>query len=130
MTLGEIIKKYRTEHDMSMRDFEALSGISRGYLSMLEKNENPRSKKPITPSIDMIKQVANAIGLTFDQVFDMMDAQEISLAVPSKSTNAALSLSPLEREIILKFRKLTNGERDMFLRSLGIEEKGDVAKMA
>lgn len=44
MTLGEIIKKYRTEHDMSMRDFEALSGISRGYLSMLEKNENPRSK--------------------------------------------------------------------------------------
>lgn len=89
-----------------------------------------KTREAKTPSIDMIKQVANAIGLTFDQVFDMMDAQEISLAVPSKSTNAALSLSPLEREIILKFRKLTNGERDMFLRSLGIEEKGDVAKMA
>lgn len=52
------------------------------------------------------------------------------LVVSSKSVNETFSLSPLEREIVLKFRKLTNGERDMFLRSLGIEEKGDVAKMA
>ena len=28
MTLGELVKKYRTEHELSLRDFSRLSGIS------------------------------------------------------------------------------------------------------
>lgn len=39
-------------------------------------------------------------------------------------------LSDLEKDIIRKFRTLNNGERAMFLRTIGVEEKGDVAKMA
>ena len=27
MTLGELVKKYRTEHELSLRDFSRLSGI-------------------------------------------------------------------------------------------------------
>ena len=52
MTLGELVKKYRTEHELSLRDFSRLSGISNGYISMLEKNEHPKTKKPIVPSIE------------------------------------------------------------------------------
>ena len=120
MTLGEIIKDYREKHDMSMRDFETLSGISRGYLSMLEKNQNPRSKKPITPSIDMIKQVASAIGMTFDQIFDLMDGQEVSL-VGNKLENS-LSLSDEEMEVIMAYRRTDDIGRLMVQRSLGIDE--------
>ncbi|MCM1057928.1 MAG: helix-turn-helix domain-containing protein [Firmicutes bacterium] len=40
-------------------------------------------------------------------------------------------LSCLEKDIIRKFRMLNNGERAMFLRTIGIEEeKGNPAKMA
>jgi len=37
MRLGEIIKKYREENNLSMDDFVKFSGLSKGYISMLEK---------------------------------------------------------------------------------------------
>jgi transcriptional regulator with XRE-family HTH domain len=41
MTLGEYIKKYRSEHGLSQRQFANLCGVSNGYASMLEKGMNP-----------------------------------------------------------------------------------------
>lgn len=40
------------------------------------------------------------------------------------------SLSSLEKDIICKFRTLNNGERAMFLRTIGVEEKEITARMA
>lgn len=37
MTLGEFIRKYRSEHDLSQRQFALKCGLSNGYISMLEK---------------------------------------------------------------------------------------------
>lgn len=42
----------------------------------------------------------------------------------------AFELSQLERQIILRFRALPDGERNMLLRSLGLEEKGDKSQGA
>ena len=39
MTLGDVIYQYRTKHNISMDKFSELSGISKGYISMLEKNQ-------------------------------------------------------------------------------------------
>ena len=44
MTLGDIVKNYRTEHGLSLREFSRISGVSNGYISMLEKNEHPKTK--------------------------------------------------------------------------------------
>lgn len=41
MTLGEVIKKYREDHDLSMADFAELSGMSKAYVSLLEKGTRP-----------------------------------------------------------------------------------------
>lgn len=41
----------------------------------------------------------------------------------SKNQSDSFSLSELEKNIIRKFRLLSNGERSMFLRTIGIEEK-------
>lgn len=58
----------------------------------------------------------------------LMGWEEKAVPVPATSV---FPLSELEKEIVFHFRKLNNGERSMFLRSLGIEEeKGDAAKMA
>lgn len=49
---------------------------------------------------------------------------------PALTYHESFSLSDLEKEIIRKFRTLNNGERSMFLRSIGIEEEtGESAKM-
>lgn len=73
MFLGEIVKKYRLEHKISMDEFARLSGLSKGYISMLEKNKNPRTKKPISPSIDTIKQVSEVTGIDFNEIIEMLD---------------------------------------------------------
>lgn len=73
MFLGEIVKKYRLEHKISIDEFARLSGLSKGYISMLEKNENPRTKKPISPSIDTIKQVSEVTGIDFNEIIEMLD---------------------------------------------------------
>ena len=61
MKLGELLKSYRTEHKLSMDAFCELSDLTKGYISMLEKNEHPKSKKPIVPSYETIEKIANFI---------------------------------------------------------------------
>ena len=73
MTLGEIIKNYRSEHGMSMDDFSQKSGISKAYISLLEKNRHPKTGKPIAPSIDSIKRAASGMGMDFNLLFSMID---------------------------------------------------------
>ena len=74
MTLGEIIKQYRTTNNLSMGEFSKISGISKAYISLLEKNEHPTSGKPIAPSIQCIKQAAYGMGMNFDTLFEMIDS--------------------------------------------------------
>ena len=75
MLLGEYIKEYRTAHnEMSQDAFAKLSGISKGYISMLENNKNPRTKFPISPTIDTYKKVAKAVGITLNELFAIVDS--------------------------------------------------------
>lgn len=73
MTLGEIIKQYRSEHNLSMDAFSEKSGISKAYISLLEKNKHPKTGKPIAPSIQSIKQAAKGMSMDFDTLFNRID---------------------------------------------------------
>lgn len=73
MTLGEIIKEYRTAHNLSMDAFSEKSGISKAYISLLEKNKHPKTGKPIAPSIQSIKQAADGMGMDFNTLFGKID---------------------------------------------------------
>lgn len=76
MTIGEIIKKYRVETGMNMDDFAKRCGISKAYVSILERNFNPISKKPATPSLETIKSVAAAIQIDFNDLISMLDSDQ------------------------------------------------------
>ena len=64
MRLGEIIKKYRADHNMSMDDFSERSGISKSYISLLEKKSPPANRKTYHPinSIHQTSGVWNGNG--------------------------------------------------------------------
>lgn len=117
MTLGKIIKQYREDRGMSMREFENISGISRGYLSMLEKDENPQSKKSIAPSLNIIKKAAFAMGASVDDILGRMDGENVTL-----SGENSISVSDEEMEVIMAYRRADDVTRIMVQRSLGIEE--------
>lgn len=63
MTLGEIISNYRNVNQISMDEFAKRSDLSKGYISMLEKNKNPKTNKPIVPSMDTIWKVSRAMNM-------------------------------------------------------------------
>ena len=93
MKLGELLKSYRTEHKLSMDAFCELSDLTKGYISMLEKNEHPKSKKPIVPSYDTIEKIAKGMQISAEDLIDMLDDdQEIQI----NATPAILSKSPIQ----------------------------------
>ena len=93
MKLGELLKSYRTEHKLSMDAFCELSDLTKGYISMLEKNEHPKSKKPIVPSYDTIEKIAKGMQISTDDLINMLDdEQEIQI----NATPAVLSKSPIQ----------------------------------
>lgn len=86
MILGEIIKEFRTTHKMSMEVFAKNSGLTKGYISMLEKNEHPKTKKPIIPTEETLTKVAKGMMVDIDTILEKLDPeQEIQINVsPNK----------------------------------------------
>ena len=77
MTLGELIKKYRSANGLTMQDFATRSGLSKGYISMLEKGKHPQNNKPIVPSIDTFGKVAKAMCISLNELLVMVDDDQL-----------------------------------------------------
>ena len=77
MNLGEIIKKYRQEHNLSLQDFANKIGSSRSYIHMLEKNINPSTNKPINPSIETLKSLADAMQMDLEILLKKLDNNQL-----------------------------------------------------
>ena len=77
MTLGELIKKYRSANGLTMQDFATRSGLSKGYISMLEKGKHPQNNKPIVPSIDTFGKVAKAMCISLNELLVMVDVDQL-----------------------------------------------------
>jgi transcriptional regulator with XRE-family HTH domain len=56
VTVGDEIKRGRTEQGLSLNGLARLSGVAKGYLSQLENNQAPR------PSATTLYKIAEALG--------------------------------------------------------------------
>lgn len=68
MTLGEIVRTYRTTHHLTLQQFADRASLSKGYISMLEKGRHPRNGKPIQPSLETYDSIAHAMGMARDEL--------------------------------------------------------------
>lgn len=109
MTLGEIIKSYRIEHNMSMDDFSQKSGISKAYISLLEKNEHPKTKRPIAPSVDSIRKAAAGMGMDFNALFAMIDGN-VDLSPLSELTASFPNIHPVSLQRLPVLGSVACGE--------------------
>lgn len=57
-----MVKEYRKEHNMTQEELASISGISRKYLSMIERNKT-------TPSIDVVMRLANGLSVNVEKLF-------------------------------------------------------------
>ena len=76
MFLGDVIKEYRTKHDLSMDKFALLSGLSKSYISMLEKNINPTTGKSIEPTFNVIQRCAKAMHIDVNELIILLDENQ------------------------------------------------------
>ena len=84
MTLGEIIKDYRETYDTTMDAFARFSVLTTGSSSLLDKNENPRTKLPIMPTTKTLTCVAKAMSVSVAELMDQLnhDANILKDAIP------------------------------------------------
>lgn len=107
MTLGDVIKTYRMEHSLSMDEFAKRSGLSKGYISMLEKNRNPKTGKPIIPSILTYQSVAKAMSTSVDVLMKTVDKEQlVSLEQsPAPASGDLPDVSPTGQKIDARTRR-------------------------
>lgn len=74
MTLGDIIKEYRTSHGLSQDIIAERSGLSKAYISILERNRNPKTGEPPIATPKTINAIALAINSDFDTIFSKLDS--------------------------------------------------------
>ena len=76
MTLGDIIRSYRETNNITLGEFANTCSLSKGYISMLENNINPRNNKPISPTLPSMAKVASGMGIDLDTLLKMLDKKQ------------------------------------------------------
>ena len=64
--IGEYIRKYRGK--TSLREFAEKCGISHTHLDSIEKGYDPRTGKPVKVTVDTLKKIANAMGMSINDL--------------------------------------------------------------
>lgn len=106
MKLSDVIKRFRAEHDLSQRQMGAQCGLSTGYISLIEKEINPQTGKPMVPSLPVMNKLAIGMGLTLDELLTMCDDMDVSLnekdaIVPASSLPSNIIPMPEMRRVPL-----------------------------
>ena len=73
MKLSAIITDYRNQAKISQREFARRCGLSNSYISFIENEYNPRTGKPITPTLEQYQKIAAGLGLSVHQLFEQLD---------------------------------------------------------
>lgn len=79
MELKNIIKKYREDHNMSLRDFAQRCDLSYSYIGMLEKGTRYGTEKEITPTLDALYKLAKGMNMDIDDLFSSINSINVNL---------------------------------------------------
>lgn len=108
MNIGEFVFNYRKEHGLSMQAFGDLCGLSRAYISILEKGINPTTGKPFVPTIETLKKIADSTNSNLDALLAMLDGSQTVIL----NSITSIDVTPVEREHLKKYRQLDAGGKE------------------
>ncbi len=111
MTLSELVVKYRTEHGLSQRQFALICGLSNGYISMLEKNVNPKTGLPLVPQITNLRKIAEGMNISLAQLFDMVDDMQVDLGEYENKNKPGDNNTGLDHEIMSIVKTLSHEQK-------------------
>lgn len=100
MKLGALIKSFRIKNNMTMQEFADSAGLSKGYVSMLEKGIHPQNNKKIVPSISTVQKVAQVLGLSVNQLVEVIDGNQLINISSDKSASPIGVRIPVLGEVV------------------------------
>ena len=107
MTLGQYLFDYRTARNLSQRQFALQCAVSNGYIAMLEKGFNPKTGKPIIPTLVQLKKLATGMSMSVSDLIATVDDMPIMLSDASAIALDSFSdLSIGEQSLLTSFREL------------------------
>ena len=113
MKIGDYVKQYRIEHGLSMQAFGDRCGLSRAYISILEKGINPTTGKSFAPTIETLKKIADVTNADFDTLLLMLDGGQPIIVNATPSTSSS-QFTEHEETLIKKYRQLdADGKEDV-----------------
>lgn len=121
MHIGEFVANYLLKNKISQRQFAKECGLSNGYISMLINNTNPRTGKPLVPSLTALLSLAKGMKITIDELIAETDDIDVDISLARNIPRAvnkqtpAPDLSESERVWIELYRKLSPEVRETFV---------------
>ena len=128
MTLGEVIQEYREANNMSQRQFAERCGLSNAYISILEKNESPKTKEAPVPTFAVFKAVADEIGISVHELMNKANETKVSMGQKMQFSTMSRQMlhdevirvleerrSPGEIELLEMFRTMTKSDQNKLL---------------
>ena len=100
MTLGELVKRYYTEHGISQRQFATMCGIDNSYVSMLVNGRNNKTGRPLTPSLKKFEQIASGMGMGIEELFELIDDAPKELPKPRRQNIRFISGNSIQHHKI------------------------------
>ena len=92
MKVGEWLKLYREQHNLSMQALADLCGFSKAYINVLEKGINPKTGKPISPTMQTFEKIARGTKTDVDTLLKILDGdQPITVNAPASDGLPALT---------------------------------------
>lgn len=108
MTLGDCIKEYRDRMGLSQRKFAEMCGLSNAYISILEKNINPKTGEEPAPSFGGWKKVADAMGISMQDLMEKADETAVSIG----SNTMIDPVYPIHDTVVGILEKRIGAEKD------------------
>lgn len=104
--IGDILRRIRTERNLSLREAAGRIGVSHTYLNALEKGVNPQTGKSVNPSAKTLRKVSEAYGISLDELLSKGDRAETDEERNVEDiADAIRRLRPKDREAILHLIK-------------------------
>lgn len=97
MRFGKMVKKCRTNRDLSLKDLSQLSGVSTSMLSQIEREEK-------IPTIRVAAQIAEALGTSLSSMLDEPPPARVCLVRRSERKQFIQSEQHLTRQLLSPFR--------------------------
>lgn len=132
MKLSELIIDYRRRMNISQREFSRKCDLSNTYISFLEKEKNPKTGRPMIPTLEQYQKIATGMGLTVQQLFEQLDEDspvdlraQAPAPVQPKNDDVRLLVGWLNKLTPEQVEQTKNVFRAMFANHPELFDKGD-----